>query len=80
LWEYLFVDFFSYGGELRARRVDGIILDDWEHGMVMHDYANQAGRDGWELVAVNVGDSSAQLVFKRTKGPSVPSPSGRGLG
>jgi hypothetical protein len=46
---------------------------DWKDGCAVHDYSNQLGGDGWELVNLVVGlsgggpisDQTYRLAFKR---------------
>jgi hypothetical protein len=72
-WEYLFIDGEHEKDDWRARQSNGSELKDWKHGPAIHDFANDLGRQGWELVwsqrvLVPVGmktENSMRLVFKR---------------
>ena len=69
-WEYKAVSFQEYKG-WRPRFINGQELKEWMSQPVMHDYLNQMGSDGWELVAASSGTSlygildRFQLYFKR---------------
>jgi hypothetical protein len=71
-WEYLVVSLQEYKG-WRPRYVNGQELADWMDAPLVHDYVNQLGKEGWELVSASSGQSlygltdRHQLYFKRTK-------------
>jgi hypothetical protein len=71
-WEYLVVSFQDHKG-WRARFENGRELKDWMDGPSIHQYIEQTGEDGWELVAASSGErlygnsDSHQLYFKRQK-------------
>jgi hypothetical protein len=50
-WEYLEVVFRDYGG-YRPRFVNGEEQGGWKQAPLIHDYLNQMGEEGWELVGV----------------------------
>ena len=50
-WEYMEVVFRDYGG-YRPRYVNGEEQADWKREAVIHEYLNQLGEEGWELVGV----------------------------
>jgi len=50
-WEYMEVVFRDYGG-YRPRFVNGEEQSSWKRAPLIHDYLNQVGEDGWELVGV----------------------------
>lgn len=84
-WEYLFIvaeAVGSYGEEIwRPRWMNGREIEDWKRAPGLHQYANQLGSEGWELVQVGpggdrgyslgatsqVGVSPLPLIFKRVK-------------
>ncbi len=33
----------------------------------LHDYSNQVGNDGWELISDNVSSTEREMVFKRPR-------------
>ncbi len=49
-WEYLFIDGEHEKDDWRPKTSNGRELSDWKHGPAIHDYANDLGREGWELV------------------------------
>ncbi len=67
VWEYRTVVFRDYRG-LRPRRVDGTELADWKTQPTLHDYLNQVGQQGWELVSLlDQRSYEKEGVFKRQK-------------
>lgn len=66
-WEYMEVVFRDYGG-YRPRFVNGEEQGGWKRAPLIHDYLNQVGEEGWELVGVG-GRHNDQMpaYFKRTK-------------
>ena len=50
-WEYMEVVFRDYGG-YRPRYVNGEEQSGWKKEAVIHEYLNQLGKEGWELVGV----------------------------
>jgi hypothetical protein len=67
-WEYMEVVFHDYDG-YRPRYVNGVEQTGWKQLPVIHEYLNQRGAEGWELVGLgsrHKRDMSA--YFKRPKG------------
>ena len=66
-WEYMEVVFRDYGG-YRPRFVNGEEQSGWKRAPLIHDYLNQVGEEGWELVGVG-GRHNDQMpaYFKRAK-------------
>ncbi len=66
-WEYMEVVFRDYGG-YRPRFVNGEEQSGWKQAPLIHDYLNQVGEEGWELVGVG-GRHNDQMpaYFKRTR-------------
>lgn len=67
-WEYMEVVFRDYGG-YRPRFVNGEEQTGWKRAPLIHNYLNQMGEQGWELVGVG-GRHNDQMpaYFKRQKG------------
>jgi hypothetical protein len=71
-WDYLVVSFADYRG-WRPRYINGKEIRNWMQAPVIHDYINQLGEDGWELVGAGGGKAlygssdHYQLFFKRQK-------------
>lgn len=71
-WEYAVVTFQDYRG-WRPRYFDGLELEDWMGGPLVHEYLEQMGEEGWELAAASAGErlygnaDNHQLFFKRLK-------------
>jgi hypothetical protein len=57
----------------RPRFINGQEIDRWMDGPVIHDYLDQLGQEGWELVGANAGkrlygsSDQYQLFFKRPR-------------
>lgn len=68
-WEYLFVRFDYFAGDLRAQSVNGQEARDPSINKPLHEYANQVGEEGWEMVGLNYTPAYGYgfLVFKRPK-------------
>lgn len=60
-WEYFYIRFRSDGLVYRVNRKN---IDD--PSVHWHEYANELGSQGWELVATS-GELSMTLIFKRPK-------------
>jgi hypothetical protein len=62
------VVFRDYGG-YRPRYVNGAEARGWKRAPVIHEYLNQLGEEGWELVGVG-GRHNDEMpaYFKRPKG------------
>jgi hypothetical protein len=77
-WEYLFVHVGRAAGYTgaawRPYQVNERVLPNWEKGPLWHEYFQELGTQGWELVALDdtmldnkmVGGKVA--IFKRMKG------------
>ena len=65
-WEVREVVFRDYGG-YRPRFVNGEELEGWKDGPILHEYLNQLGAEGWELVAWDT--TTNRGVFKRPAHP-----------
>lgn len=76
-WEYLFVTAEYEKDQWRPKYVNGQELRDWKKGPFIHDYSNQLGEQGWEIVSFGYTATANQfgrtaatwyrLVFKRSK-------------
>ena len=67
VWEYREVVFRDYGG-YRPRFINGEEQVNWKQAPVIHEYLNQLGEQGWELVAVSSRDDMQMpAYFKRLK-------------
>lgn len=68
-WEYLFVRFDYFAGELRPQSANGKDFRDKPAPMALHDYANVLGEEGWEMVGLNYTPAYGYgfLTFKRPK-------------
>jgi len=72
-WEYQVVSFQYYNG-WRLRYINGEEIVDWMESPLIHEYINQIGEQGWEMVAAGSGErmyglsDSQQIYFKRLKG------------
>lgn len=66
-WEYMEVVFRDYGG-YRPRYKDGQEQRGWKQAALIHEYLNQLGQEGWELVGVG-GRHNDEMpaYFKRSK-------------
>jgi len=66
-WEYMEIVFRDYGG-YRPRFINGEEQSGWKQAPVIHEYLNQLGDQGWELVAVSSRDDMQMpAYFKRLK-------------
>jgi hypothetical protein len=67
-WEYMEVVFRDYGG-YRPRYLNGEEAKGWKRAPLIHEYLNQLGEQGWELVGVG-GRHNDEMpaYFKRPKG------------
>jgi hypothetical protein len=69
-WKYRVVSFQEYHG-WRPRYENGVEIAGWMRGALLYDFLDQAGEDGWELVAASAGENlygssdKRQLYFKR---------------
>jgi hypothetical protein len=67
-WEYVEVVFYDYGG-YRPRYVNGVEQKGWKRSPIIHEYLNQRGEEGWELVGVGSRHKrDMPAYFKRPKG------------
>lgn len=70
-WEYVFVECQGHGGQWRPKLVNGQELADWKKGPAIHEYSNQLGQQGWELVNLATGQTAGgatyhyRLTYKR---------------
>ena len=53
-WDYLLISFSDYHG-WRPRYINGREIQQWMKAPQIHDYVNQLGEDGWELVSASSG-------------------------
>ena len=67
-WEYCFVRLNYFAGDFRPQSINGEDLRD-KPIPNLHDFTNQLGDQGWELVGVNYtpGYGYGFLIFKRPK-------------
>ena len=66
-WEYLFIQCQIHKDKYHARWANGIELREW-HSLPIHEFSNQAGEKGWELVNYAYRESyPPTLIFKRPK-------------
>jgi len=71
-WEYQAVSFQYYNG-WRLRYINGDEEENWMESPLIHEYINQMGELGWEMVAASSGErmyglsDHQQLFFKRKK-------------
>jgi hypothetical protein len=70
-WEYLFVNMKRKGDVWFADTINGKPIDS-NNTLLMYDYANQLGEDGWELVSAPYtsdadNNPKPRLIFKRPK-------------
>jgi hypothetical protein len=64
-WQYMEVVFRDYGG-YRPRYLNGEEQEGWKKAPVIHEYLNQLGAEGWELVGVGSReDREMPTYFKR---------------
>jgi hypothetical protein len=64
-FEYMEVVFRDYGG-YRARYVNGEEQSGWKKAPIIHEYLNQLGAQGWELVGVGSRENyEMPTYFKR---------------
>ncbi len=72
-WEYLFLELADASGyfgprQWKAKYVNGQQLAFWKDGPSIHEYCNQLGKQGWEIVAVNTPFLGAdRITLKRLK-------------
>lgn len=68
-WEYLFVRFDYFAGDLRPKSVNEKDFRDKQDIPPLHELSNQLGQEGWELTGVNShpGYGYGFLIFKRPK-------------
>jgi hypothetical protein len=68
-WEYLFVRFDYFAGNLRPQNVDSKEVQDKYENKPLHEYANYLGEQGWEMVGFNFTPAYGYgfAVFKRMK-------------
>lgn len=52
-WEYVFVRLDYFAGDLRPKLANGKELSVLDGNLSLHEYANQAGEEKWELVGMN---------------------------
>jgi hypothetical protein len=71
-WEYQAVSFQYYNG-WRLRYINGDEVENWMESPLIHEYINQVGEQGWEMIAASSGErmyglsDHQQLFFKRKK-------------
>ncbi len=68
-WEYQFVRFDYFAGDLRPQSVNGKDVDEVFKHQSLHEYANSLGYEGWEVVNLNFTPAYGYgfLIFKRPK-------------
>jgi hypothetical protein len=69
-WEYLFVRFDYFAGDLRPQNANGEEIRDERRQHPLHEYANYLGEQGWEMVNFNFSPAYGYgfLTLKRIKG------------
>ncbi len=65
-WEYMTWNL-SYGNGLQVLERNGQTVPNWMGGPNLFDALNQAGAEGWELVAAYCRESDHYYNFKRLK-------------
>ena len=69
-WEYLFVEADWIGDYWYPRYLNTVELPNWNKGQQLAIYANELGKQGWELVSapyVHTGSyTRPSLIFKRS--------------
>ncbi|MEA3335454.1 MAG: hypothetical protein U9R25_06050 [Chloroflexota bacterium] len=72
VWQHLLISFCDSQG-WRPRYINGREIKGWTQAPLVHDYMEQLGEDGWELVGAGNGKplygktDYVQLFFKRPK-------------
>jgi hypothetical protein len=68
-WDYLFLSSCVAGGILRPHVENDQELPHWRKGPSLHEYVQQLGDQGWEMVSHSYPScgSYPTLVFKRPK-------------
>lgn len=69
-WEYLFVGAEEAGRNIRPRYINDQEVPNWKKGQTLFAYANEMGKQGWELVSApytgdHVYGTKPRLIFKR---------------
>ena len=83
-WEYLFIEadwagkgFMRISGVLKVRWINHEEREGWKTGVGFHDYLNELGEDGWDMVTFSCApefdgagvrtNSNYEAVMKRAK-------------
>ncbi|MCT7959147.1 hypothetical protein NG791_00370 [Laspinema sp. D1] len=68
-WEYLFVRFDYFAGDLCVHSANGQELRNEQKKQPLYDYSNQMGEQGWEMLNFNFTPAYGYgfMTFKRQK-------------
>jgi hypothetical protein len=62
-WEYLSITARNANDDWRPQFREGVELSNWEKGPKLHDYLNQLGNDGWELVSETFDQQVSKWLY-----------------
>lgn len=68
-WEYCFVRFDYFAGNLQPQSINGNELRDKDKRPSLNELSNQLGEEGWEMVGINYTHNYGfgLMIFKRPK-------------